>query len=168
MKARWVTGTRRPAASIPLQTCFRVITLKWRIFAGWLKSKKRSDKRRRTDRVHVRLTPDESRVVRAHAGNTGLSPVGLMRTLALGHEPVSVIDSAHIIELIRLRGDLGRAGGLLKLWLSKDKAITLQHRREINRLRDTMLANQTELRTAINNIIEASKSSLAPPLALKH
>ena len=84
--------------------------------------------------------------------------------LAVDHEPVSVIDSAHIIELIRLRGDLGRAGGLLKLWLSEDKSITLQHRREINRLRDTMLANQTELRTAINNIIEASKSSLAPPL----
>ena len=32
--------------------------------------KKRSDKRRRTGRVHVRLTPDESRVVRAHAGNS--------------------------------------------------------------------------------------------------
>ena len=124
----------------------------------------RSNKRRRTDSVHVRLTPDETRIVQANAGNTGLSPAGLMRTLAVGHEPISVIDSAHILKLSRLSGDLGRVGGLLKLWLSEDKSITLRHRREINQLRDTMLANQKELRTAINNIIEASKSALAPPL----
>ena len=124
----------------------------------------RSDKRQRTDRVHVRLTPDESRVVQANAGNTGLSPAGLMRKLAVGHAPISVIDSKHIIELHRLRGDLGRAGGLLKLWLSEDKSITLQHRREINQLRDTMLANQTEMRTVIDNIIKYSKNPFVKAL----
>ena len=126
--------------------------------------KNRSDKRQRTDRVHVRLTPDETRVVQANAGNTGLSPAGLMRTLAVGHQPISVIDSKHIIKLIRLHADLGRNGGLLKLWLSEDQSITLHHRREINQLRDTMLANQTEMRTVIDNIIKYSKNPFVKAL----
>ena len=125
---------------------------------------KRSDKRRRTQAVCVRLTPDESRVVQANARNTGLSPAGLMRTLAVGHEPISVIDSSHILKLIRLNGDLGRVGGLLKLWLSEDQSITLHHRKEINQWRDAMLTNQAELQTAINNILKASKSAHAPLL----
>ena len=77
--------------------------------------KNRSNKRRRTTAVCVRLTPDESRVVQANAGNTGLSPAGLMRTLAVGHQPISVIDSKHIIKLIRLHADLGRNGGFAEI-----------------------------------------------------
>ena len=41
----------------------------------------------------------------------------LMRNLALGYSPPSRVDQETFLELFRLRGDLGRIGGLLKLWL---------------------------------------------------
>ena len=58
----------------------------------------------------------------------------------------------------------GGTAVLLKLWLSEDQSITLHHRREINQLRDTMLANQTEMRTVIDNIIQTSKSPFVKAL----
>jgi hypothetical protein len=41
----------------------------------------------------------------------------MMRRLALGYRPESIVDSRTMLELMRVRGDLGRLGGLLKLWL---------------------------------------------------
>jgi hypothetical protein len=42
-----------------------------------------------------------------------------MRRLALGYRPESIVDGRTMLELIRVRGDLGRLGGLLKLWLAE-------------------------------------------------
>lgn len=114
--------------------------------------KKYSNKRKRTRGVHVRLLPDEEVVVIANASNAGLSAAGLMRALATGYQPKSVLDHKHIIELIRLRGDLGRVGGLLKWWLSEDQSLSSRRRREVNRLRDTIIANQRELHLTIEKI----------------
>jgi hypothetical protein len=42
----------------------------------------------------------------------------MLRRLGLGHVPQSVVDLDMLLELTRLRGDLSRLGGLLKLWLT--------------------------------------------------
>ena len=44
-----------------------------------------------------------------------------MRELALGYEPGSVVDQMAIRELMGASADLGRLGGLLKMWLTNDE-----------------------------------------------
>ena len=92
---------------------------------------KSNNRKRNYDRVCVRLDETEARQVKQNAENTGLSKAGLMRTLATGHIPKSIIDSKHICALIHLRGDVGRMRGLLKFWLSEDGKIINYNPHEI-------------------------------------
>ena len=83
-----------------------------------MKTPKRSENRARDfGAFHVRVSEEEHALIKLNAHNTGQSPAELMRQLAQGYEPVSLLDAQHIVELIHLRGDLGRLGGLFKAWL---------------------------------------------------
>lgn len=48
-----------------------------------------------------------------------LSMSAYARNLCLGYEPKSVAKAQAIRELIKVNADMGRVGGLLKLWLSE-------------------------------------------------
>ena len=65
----------------------------------------------------VKLTEAEHASIAATARATGLPVAVLIRRLALGYEPDSVVDVETLLELIRLRADLGRLGGVMKMWL---------------------------------------------------
>src|SRR3546814_14606845 len=56
----------------------------------------------------------------AAAQASGLSASAYLRVLGLGHQPRPIIDIEQGRELVRVNGDLGRLGGLLKLWLTDD------------------------------------------------
>jgi hypothetical protein len=43
-----------------------------------------------------------------------------LRVIGIGYEPRSIIDHQRVNELLKINGDLGRLGGLLKLWLTDD------------------------------------------------
>lgn len=88
-------------------------------------NQKKSDKRKRDFKCYcVRVDKNEFLRIEQNAKNTGLKPSSLFRELGLGYEPKSTVDAQHILELIRLRGDLGRLGGLLKKWLNDSQKIT--------------------------------------------
>jgi hypothetical protein len=65
----------------------------------------------------VWVTPDERTAIEENAAATHLSASAYLRTLGLGYQPKSLLDSQHVLELLKLGGDMGRLGGLLKLWL---------------------------------------------------
>jgi hypothetical protein len=65
----------------------------------------------------VWVTPEEKADIERLAATTGLSVSTYLRTLGLGYEPKSILDAEHILGLLKIGGDLGRLGGLLKLWL---------------------------------------------------
>ena len=77
-----------------------------------------SENRRRQYLIPVRVSADERAAIRDSAQAHSLAPSALMRDLALRHRPKITIDQQAIHELARLRGDLGRLGGLLRMWLS--------------------------------------------------
>lgn len=81
---------------------------------------KKSPSRRESTPIVVRVTPDEKQKIDALARQTGLSTSAYLRELGLGHVPKSIVDYQHMLELSKLGGDLGRLGGLLKLWLTDD------------------------------------------------
>ena len=67
----------------------------------------------------VWVTPGERAQIERLAAATGLSASTYLRTLGLTHEPKSLLDAERVGELLKACGDLGRLGGLLKLWLSE-------------------------------------------------
>lgn len=77
--------------------------------------------RRRRDRlVKFRATAEEAEVITAQARTVGLSVGAYLRAVGAGYEPRSVVDRDQVDAMLKVNGDLGRLGGLLKLWLSDD------------------------------------------------
>ena len=102
-------------------------------------------------RYNVRTTLAEETALEGIASACSLSVPALMRRAALGHQVTSTVDFQAITELSRLRGDLGRVGGLLKLWLSEDgkwPAPGVQQT-DVRGLVDQLQALQSELRARI-------------------
>ena len=83
--------------------------------------KRRSERRVRTQLLQVRLTASERNDVRIRAGMCGVSTASFVRAVALGEKLKVVADQRAVLELIRLRADMGRLGGLLKLWLTNEE-----------------------------------------------
>ena len=70
--------------------------------------------------ISVWVTPDEKNLIESYAKQTGQSTSAYLRQLGQGYVPKSIMDYGKIIELARINGDLGRLGGLIKLWLTND------------------------------------------------
>jgi hypothetical protein len=66
----------------------------------------------------VTVTPAEKAAIAARAQDAGLSVASYLRTVALGRQVRSVLDHQAVGELVKVAGDQGRLGGLLKLWLA--------------------------------------------------
>lgn len=76
--------------------------------------------RQSRDREHplrVTVTAVEKAIIRARAQEAGLSVASYLRATALGRPVRSVLDHKTVGELVKVAGDQGRLGGLLKLWL---------------------------------------------------
>jgi len=76
--------------------------------------------RKHSPPITVRVLPDEKATIDENAREAGLSTSAYLRALGLGYEPKSIVDNLKVDELAKINGDLGRLGGLLKLWLTND------------------------------------------------
>ena len=94
------------------------------------------------DRKHplrVTVTPDENRAIAAKAQDAVLWVASYLRAAALGRQVRSVLDHQAVGALVKVAGDQGRLGGLLKLWLVDQPgrgAPELAVRRLLDRLGD--------------------------------
>lgn len=84
--------------------------------------KRRSERRRREEVIKVRVDDRELETITEHAHSSGMSNAEFLRRLGTGHVPASRVDQMTVRELCKVAGDLGRLGGLLKLWLSEKRA----------------------------------------------
>lgn len=85
-------------------------------------SRKRSERRRRDDVIQVRVTEAELEAISANAAAANLTTAEFLRRLGKGYTPKSKLDLTVVRELCAVAGDLGRLGGLLKLWLAEKRA----------------------------------------------
>jgi hypothetical protein len=72
------------------------------------------------DRRHplrVTVTPTEKATIAAKAAAAGLSVASYLRAAALDRQVHAVLDHRAVGDLVKVAGDQGRLGGLLKLWL---------------------------------------------------
>jgi len=73
--------------------------------------------RDRINHLQVVVDADERAEIKCRAEAAGLSVSAYLRAVALNHRTSSVLDHEAVGELVKVAGDQGRLGGLLKLWL---------------------------------------------------
>ena len=79
--------------------------------------------RRVRHHIKVWCSQDEKALIEGIARDAGLSASSYLRVIGLGYKPRSVVDLAQVRRLTAINGDLGRMGGLLKLWLTDDQKL---------------------------------------------
>jgi hypothetical protein len=83
--------------------------------------KKKKPTRKGSTPIYVWVTPDEKMEIEDFARQCGCSTSGFLRMLGLNYMPKSIVDNDRVEVLAKINGDLGRLGGLLKLWLTNDE-----------------------------------------------
>lgn len=71
--------------------------------------------------IKVIVSDDERREIERLAEVAGMSRSAYLRAAGLNHPIRSTLDYAAVRELVKVSGDLGRLGGLMKLWLSEQR-----------------------------------------------
>lgn len=104
-----------------------------------------TENRKRTTHIMVRVSPDEKKEIHQAAARCDLSAPAYLRELGLGYEPKSNVDVQAVEQLARLHGDLGRVGGLLKMWLSDNSKSGYGRSLNIPELVDRLLGLQQEI-----------------------
>jgi hypothetical protein len=79
---------------------------------------KKEKTRRQSSRIKVLVTPEEKAAIAAKADAHSLSVSSYLRRLGLALPVESTIDQRAILDLVKINADLGRLGGLIKMWLT--------------------------------------------------
>jgi len=99
--------------------------------------------------INTRCTSNEYALIKEKAANTGLSASAYLRNLGMNYPIKSVADQRALSELVKAKSDLGRLGGLFKLWLEGENGTwgNLGDRRyeDISDLVDDIIAKENEL-----------------------
>lgn len=97
--------------------------------------------------IKVYCFPEERETIEQQARSTGLSKSSYLLRVGMGYPIRSIVDNHQVEELVKINGDLGRLGGLLKLWLSNgkpapgiDARILRETLKKIDRTQDQMVA----------------------------
>lgn len=107
--------------------------------------------------IKVYCLPEERAEIETMARNSGHSVSTYLRLVGQGYRVTSIVDYQHVLELAKINGDLGRLGGLLKLWLTDDAKlasydITTMSKAIVGVL-DEIRANQATIRTVMTAIV---------------
>ncbi len=103
--------------------------------------------------IKVYCLPQERAAIEAKARSAGLSVAGYLREAGQGHHLRAVADFERVQDLARINGDLGRLGGLLKLWLSDDARTAGFERSTLLRLLARIEATQDEMTQVMRSIV---------------
>ena len=101
--------------------------------------------RKNSPPIKVYCLPAERLQIEANARAAGLSLSTYLLKVGIGYWIRGVLDHQKVDELARINGDLGRLGGLIKLWLTDDPRMAI--------LGDVVLGEAT-LRAALVRIEE--------------
>lgn len=108
--------------------------------------------RKYAKRLRIPVHPDEEEIIKENAKKAGLSTAVYLRRLALGYEIQSIIDKKYILELSKINADLGRLGGLLKLWLSNDERLTHIEPKTMTVVLERIKATQAAMLEVVNKL----------------
>jgi len=116
------------------------------------KGAKRAKCTRRDKRLRVPVLPEEERMIKAKASEAGLTIAEYLRNLGLGYSVSSVIDNQQVDALLKINADLGRLGGLIKLWLTNNSRTKYIGKSQLHMTLDTIRETQSAMLSEIIKI----------------
>ena len=118
------------------------------------KNLKTIGKERRDKKLRVPVLPIEEAEIKSKATDAGLTVAEYLRNLGLGYQVPSIVDSRQVDSLLKINGDLGRLGGLIKLWLTNDKRAKLIGKSQLYLTLDSIRNTQSAM---LNEIMKLKK-----------
>ncbi len=118
---------------------------------------KTKQKRKYKRHLRVPVEPEEGEIIKDQAEKCGLSISEYLRRIGLGYEPPSIVDNQKVTELAKINGDLGRLGGLLKMWLSDDRRAAHFDKKKINELLKDIEGTRTQMTEIMMKVIKSKK-----------
>ncbi|MBK9662337.1 MAG: conjugal transfer transcriptional regulator TraJ [Nitrosomonas sp.] len=109
------------------------------------KNPKTIGKERRDKKLRVPVLPIEEAEIKSKATDAGLTVAEYLRNLGLGYQVPSIVDSRQVDSLLKINGDLGRLGGLIKLWLTNDKRTKLIGKSQLHLTLDSIRNTQSTM-----------------------
>lgn len=109
-------------------------------------------KRPRSRRVSVWMTDEEYALIKAKAEDAGLSLSGYFKAAGFRRKLVPLSDTKAISDILKVSGDIGRFGGLIKLWLSDKKQKDVS-REDLQRILDEARELIANLRISAGKIV---------------
>jgi hypothetical protein len=113
--------------------------------------RKVEESRDRNRPLKVLVSERERAEIETRAAATGLSVSAYLRNLGLGFQPPSTLDQEAILALLKVNADQGRLGGLFKLWLSGQSALSAETM-EIRKLLGAIEECQLKLKALVEQL----------------
>lgn len=113
-----------------------------------------SQTRKNSTPIKVYCLPDEKAQIQENAEASGLSVASFIRKVAMGYQVESMVDIEQVVELSRVNADLGRLGGLPKLWLADDPRTVDFSPSLIKTLLAKIESTRQELRNIMDRILD--------------
>jgi hypothetical protein len=115
---------------------------------------------KRKQHLRVPVSKKEKAAIEANAKQAGISVAKYLREVGMGYEIKGIMDYQAVRELIRVNADLGRLGGLLKMWLSDDKRVAEFTPFTIEVLLKKIEETREEMQNIVKNVVKTGKSKI--------
>lgn len=103
--------------------------------------------------IKVYCLPEERELIVANARAAGMSLSAFLLAVGQGYQVSGIVDYERVRELARINGDLGRLGGLLKLWLTNDERTAHFNEATIRALLGRIDATQDEMGRVMMSVV---------------
>jgi hypothetical protein len=115
--------------------------------------------RKNSPPIKVYCLPEEREQIEANAKAAGMSLSTFLLTVGQGYKVTGIVDFEQVRELARINGDLGRLGGLLKLWLTNDVRTAQFGEATIRALLNRIEAKQDEIGQVMKSVVRPRAES---------
>mgnify|MGYP001425777714 CR=1 FL=1 len=116
------------------------------------KGTKCAKRTKRDKRLRVPVLPEEEMMIKTKATEAGLTIAEYLRNLGMGYSVPSAIDNRQVDALLKINADLGRLGGLIKLWLTNDRRTKYIGKSQLHMTLDTIRETQSTMLSEIINL----------------
>lgn len=108
--------------------------------------------------IRVYCLPEERAVIQYNARRAGLDVSRFLREVGQGYEIHGIVDCEQVLKMSGINGDLGRLGGLLKLWLSDDPRAAKFGPETIRAVLHKIEADADEIGRIMQSVVTRTKS----------
>jgi|SRR5450830_302147 len=109
--------------------------------------------RKGTTPIKVYCLPEEREAIKALAAASGKTSSSYLLAVGLGYRTKNLLDHRRIEELMKINGDLGRLGGLLKLWLTNDERTAAYGESTIRALLSKITDTQNSMHEVMRRVV---------------